>query len=172
MINPTNCPSCGREIQYDSSHQAWWNPDIIACICKTNRSLTVVAVNYQSKWYAPEFFLKINNKSGIMPVLNELDKRTFHVLRYYAMYEETGFVDQPYSVVRILWENGNAVGFYTDNNYFGDHGIGHIFIRKEYRRQGKATQIINYFLKYDSEISQDVLYSWKRSVVRSCTSIS
>lgn len=151
-MKPTYCLNCGREIQYDENHQIYWDPDIIACTCHTGNSLTIVAVEYKDNWYSPDYFLKNTERNGILPVQNQRDERTFEVLRYYAMYEEAGFTFQPYNNVRIFWVNGEAVGFYTDNFYFGDRGIGHIFVRREYRRKGYATIMIQDFLeKYPGE---------------------
>jgi GNAT superfamily N-acetyltransferase len=105
-----------------------------------------VAVEYKGNWYSPDYFLKGDGRNGVYSIQNQRDERTFEVLRYYAMYDEPGFCSQPYHCVRILWVKGEAVGFYTDNDYFGKRGIGHIFVRREYRRKGYATALIRGFL--------------------------
>lgn len=151
-MKPINCPNCGQEIQYDDSHKAYWDPDIIACTCHTGRSMTIVAVEYKDNWYSPNYFLTEAERNGVYLIDNQRDERTFEVLRYYAMYDAVGFTSQPYHHVRILWVDGEAIGFYTDNEYFGNRGIGHIFVRREYRRKSFATKMIQDFLsKYPGE---------------------
>ena len=143
---PEKCPYCGRKIHYDTTNHMYFDPNIIACMCSIGRASPIVAVEYDGKWFSPTHFLRYNQRDGIIQVKDQHERRTFQILRYEAMREVEGFHDQPYEQVRIFWQNGDAVGFYTDNEYFGDRGIGHIYVRKEYRRQGKATGMINHFM--------------------------
>lgn len=140
------CTNCGDEVPHNESHQANWDPDIFACTCRTGRSLTIVALEYNGNHYPPNYFYQDDMKNGIFPIESDREIRTFEALRYSALSEEAGFTSQPYPVVRLFWEKGEVIGFYTDNDYFGDHGIGHIFVRKEFRRKGYATAMVENFL--------------------------
>ena len=140
---------------------------------------TFVAFWFQGKWRSMAEILERSDdtRHGLIQVAHDpthLDRLTLHVLtRIYAggvTGDGAGFKSSPIRErAKIMWLHGRAIGFYS-YQYPGDfaEGVGweqeiehareytypklnHIYVRKEYRRHGYASAMVNDFFRPKSD---------------------
>ena len=159
-VDAIQCDKCGEPVTCLPSNYALNTPFTALCCPRCNDSpdphcfmAHIVAIHYKGYWRYPQDFFKKDKKNGLLPVKSERDRITLHLLvdlakieRYWFLYPRKGMS------AKILWINGEAVGYYLYNKRVkfkdGFHPtINQIFVRKEHRRKGYATEMIKDLLK-------------------------
>jgi len=149
------CDRCGRVVAV-----APWNMllsphfEVLYCPnCEDNGMYYVIAIKYRRKWRRPNEFLFYEGREGLVKVSSLRDRITLFVLWRLAKKEASEFrsidtvIDNKLFHAKILWKQGEAIGYYTyttEKNRLPT--LREIFVRKEYRRRGYATQMVQDFL--------------------------
>ncbi len=110
------------------------------------RSPHLAAVKFRGSWYPPSHFLKKSRSHGLLEADTERDRVTLSMMNLEANREESSFIGIGKSTLaKILWLDGKARGYYTYTRMSPTNRaptLHQIFVRKEYRRLGHATQMV------------------------------
>jgi len=128
--------------------------EVLYCLnCKDNDMFHIIAIKYRRKWRHPNEFLFYKGREGLVKVSSLRDRITLFVLWHLAKKEASEFlsidtvIDNKLFHAKILWKQGETIGYYaytTEENSLPI--LQQIFVRKEYRRRGYATQMVQNFL--------------------------
>ena len=154
QVDAVNCDICGMELTCTSENYNLFVRDLEEVLCpKCNDSGVVnhsllhsVAIKYRGKWVHTSEFLNKKITDGFLPVKSLRDAITLHVLNYRAKIDESSFRSVSPEDSKILWKDGEAIGYQTANKYRRKPCLRQIYVRPEYRRQGHATTMVKEFL--------------------------
>lgn len=111
---------------------------MVACPnCRSETGQHIIAVYHRGKWSPTEVFLHKKRTDGIRDVVSTRDKITLDVLNLLARGEKSDFRRVGDMRAKILWVEGNAVGYYIHSiTPEGIPSIHQIFVVADWRRKG------------------------------------
>lgn len=152
-VEAINCDICGMELICTSENFSMSDRDFKEILCsKCNDSgvdnyllMHSVAIKYRGKWVPTSKFLNKKDIDSFLPVKSLRDAITLHVLNRRAKIDESSFRSVSPEDSKILWKDGEAIGYHTVNKYRGKSCLRQIYVRPGYRRQGHATAMVKEF---------------------------
>ncbi|KAK3524079.1 hypothetical protein QTP70_018014, partial [Hemibagrus guttatus] len=150
--------------------------------------LTAVALFLANRWYSMEDILKTANsrRDGLIKVRSVGERIVLYVLnRIVYRTNEMGSAEMPFlchgenDYAKILWKNGQAVGFYSVkpkgsvcNNSLGQcyflPVMDSIFVRKAHRGKGYALQMLEDFVDSFNEDELGLKYPLSPAMTNVC----
>lgn len=121
---------------------------MVACPdCRVEIGSHIIAVYYRGKWLPIEVFLHKKRTDGIRDVVSTRDKITLDILNILARREKSDFRGVGDMRAKILWVEGNAVGYYLHSTTpEGIPNIHQIFVVADRRRKGCARLMTEDFI--------------------------
>ncbi len=158
-VDAVCCDRCGELVTCTSDNMAMFAlfPEVLCpkeeCVDKGEDGLCdnhLLAIQYRKSWYPPSHFLRSEGRVGLIRTSGQKERVALSILNSEAKLDDSSFMHVPKTVdSKMLWMDGNAVGYYTytrTNSNYPLPTLHQIFVRKENRRRGYATLMLNEFL--------------------------
>jgi|Deesub1362B_J571_1020462.scaffolds.fasta_scaffold00660_2 ribosomal protein S18 acetylase RimI-like enzyme len=112
-------------------------------LCPKHDPPKSLGIFYRGKWRPENAFFYKKGENGIKTATSQRDKITAYLLVREAQ-QEIKYFNSPrnWSIVRILWDNGEAIGYYMHNICHGYPILNQIYVRPQFRRKGYGTKLV------------------------------
>lgn len=155
------CDRCGRIVVCTPFNFIMGSKfEIVACPeCRDENCQHFIAIFYHGGWMLPKSFFHSRGKGGILDVRGQRDEITLEVLNASAKGERPEFRKVGGEMIaKILWVDGEAVGYYTYTPKFrGAPCMHQIYVLPKHRRKGYGQLMTDDFMNsFDGEVSFEI----------------
>jgi len=156
IVEAIECDRCGRLVTCTPENFSLAS-DVQAVLCpfclEHGRVFAqhLLAIFYRGKWREPKFFLYKKNADGIREVRSYRDKITVWLIASECKLDtpslSSSHVFQKGVHAKILWKDGEAIGYYTYTVDLWEYPTLHtIGVRRKFRGRGFGTLLLKDFL--------------------------
>lgn len=133
------CDKCGKTIPSSPINFIMASKfKMVACpTCRNGRHQHIIAIHHQGEWLSPESFLHRGDINGLLKIRGEKDEIALELLNFMAKNERSEFRKVRDMLAKILWINGDAVGYYAYSpSFMGAPCMHQIYVLPEHRKKG------------------------------------